>query len=364
MTERALPILLIALCLSLAGCGRGQPAPTASEEIAVPVAAQAAAVGRVRAVLHASGIVVPAQGAEFLAYAPEPARVVEVTKKEGDAVASGEMLVRLDIPSAAGDVARQRAELAQARADFESARVLQVRSRDFAERGLIPRRDLEDAERRLADAQAAVTRAEGAQAGAETSAARAIIRAPFAGVVAKRLHNPGDVVDGAVTDPILRVVDPRRLDISASVPVAQLAHVLPGASARLAGGAETAGVRLTVAARPSAADVGPGGMVVVLLTLLDPFTLPADTAVQVDIDLEERATAVLVPPEAIVRDGAMSVVFVAVGDRAERREVTTGVVDEESIEIAEGVRAGELVITRGHSGLRDGALISVGPTAR
>jgi multidrug efflux pump subunit AcrA (membrane-fusion protein) len=39
--------------------------------------------------------------------------------------------------------------------------------------------------------------------------------------------------------------------------------------------------------------------------------------------------------------------------------VRTGVVDDRYVEITSGVRAGELVITRGQSGLEDGAAISV-----
>lgn len=346
---------LCALSIAAAACGRTQPAATGegAEEVAIPVAARQATVGRVREVLHASGLVVPAEGAEFLVYAPEPARVIEVTKKEGDAAASGETLVRFDLPSSSGDVARLRAELARARAELEHARVAQARARDFAERGLVSRRDGEDADRLYADAQTAVTRAEAAQAAAEASAARATVRAPFDGIVAKVLHQPGDVVQGSVTDPVLRLVDTRRLEVSASVPAQQLARAMPGTTARLAG---TAVVRLILAAR--AADG------TVRLAPVDPLELAVDTPVQVDIDLDERATAVLVPPQAVGRDGAATVVFVASGDRAERREVTTGASTDDSIEIASGVRAGELVIVRGQSGLQDGARITVATAGR
>ena len=52
-------------------------------------------------------------------------------------------------------------------------------------------------------------------------------------------------------------------------------------------------------------------------------------------------------------------VFVANGSRAERRRVKTGIADESRVEITEGVRAGELVITRGHVGLTEGAALTV-----
>jgi membrane fusion protein, multidrug efflux system len=365
--ERA-PIAIALLALAIGTTPACRPAPprdtTPAEELAVPVAAQPAIVGRVRAVLHASGIMVPSQGAEFLVVAPEPARIIDITKKEGDPVVAGEILVRLDIPSAAADAARQRADVARAHADFESARVDQARSRDLSERGLIARRDLEDANRAVADAQSAVTRAEAAQAAADVLTARAIVRAPFAGVVVALLHGPGDLVQGVATDPILRLVDTTRLEVSATVPVAELSRILPGASARLLGGRDGKPVPLTVLTRPGPGDAGPSGTPTVRLGPLVPTTLGVDTPVEVDIDLDERPTAVLVPVEAIIRAQGESALFVAVGDLAERRVVTLGVTDEGQVEVTSGLRAGELVITRGHAGLEDGAAISVDTGAR
>jgi RND family efflux transporter MFP subunit len=356
-------LLTASLILLAAACGR-EPAPgsATTEELITPVGAQPAVVGRVRAVMHASGIVTPAADAEFVVTAPEAARIVEITHAEGEPVGAGELLVRFDIPSINNDVTRQRADVARLRADYENARVTQARARDLAERGLIARRELEDAERALADAQAAVARAEAAQAGAERAATRAIVRAPFAGIVVKRLHHPGDLVSGAATDPILRIVDPRRLEVAASVPVKDLSRVLPGATARLAG--TPSPVELHVVSRPGPGDARPDGTVAVRLAATAPTALTVDTPVQVDIDLEERADAVLVPLEAIVRRGTQTSVFVAAGDTAERRDVTVGVTDDDGVEITSGVRAGELVITRGHSGLEQGTKISVDVAGR
>ena len=60
-----------------------------------------------------------------------------------------------------------------------------------------------------------------------------------------------------------------------------------------------------------------------------------------------------------LRSGTETSVFIAVGDRAQRRPVTTGVADEQGVEITSGLNPGDLVITRGQSGLVDGAQISV-----
>ena len=350
---------LVILCtMLLPGCRRSEaPAEQPPLENIVPVGAVPAQTAGIRAVVHASGVVAPSEGGEFLVVAPEPARVVEVAFSQGDSVNSGDLLARFDVPSARQDVARLAADLSAGEAQLENARVNQGRVRDFVERGLVPRRDLEVADRELADAAAAVERIRIQHTAAVAAEGRAIVRAPFAGIVAARWHNPGDVVVSPSADPVLRLVDPRRLDVIAEVPEADVSRVVPGASARIAAAEGTEPIRLTVVRRE--AERVADRMLPFRLVFNEPATVAVDTRVEIDIDAEERANAVLVPLEAVMTQGAESVVMVANGDRAERRVVTLGIEDVQRVEVTSGLRAGELVITRGHLGLADGAAISV-----
>ena len=348
--------LTFCLLTVLSGCSREPRDASVAEDFVVPVVAQPVRTGTLRAVLHLSGVIVPAQGAEFLAIAPEPARVQDIPRAEGDAVASGEVLVRFSMPSAGENVARQTAEVARAQALLEGARLAQTRTRDFVERGLVARRELDTVDRDLEEAGAALARAQTALRTAESTAALAVIRAPFAGVIAARLKDPGDLALAAVTDPVLRLVDPRRLEVAATVPRAEAPRVLLGATARLASAGEP--IRLSVAAVTAPATPATN-MVPVRLVFAAPTTLTVDTPVQVDVDAEERAGVVFVPPEAVVGTGANAALYVAVGSQAQRRPVTLGIADDERVEITSGVNAGELVITRGHTNLAEGAAISV-----
>lgn len=351
----------VIVCMAAAqpGCRRqAEPVERESQVIVTPVGAVRAETAGIRAVVRASGVVAPAEGGEFLAVAPEPARILEITRTEGDAVRSGDVLVRFELSAATQDVNRWSAELAGAQAQLENARINQSRVRDFVERGLVPRRDLEMADRELADAQGNVERVTRAHAAATAAAARAVVRAPFDGVVVNRRHNAGDLVLSSTADPVLRVVDPRRLEVVASVPEKDSSRVVPGATARIAGTAGAAPVRLTVA-QPMAERAGPDGTLPFRLTFQDPPDLAPDTRVDVEIDAEERSDAVLVPAGALIDDGGRTVLMLAAGDRAERRIVTTGIQTEDRVEITSGLKPGELVITRGHLGLPDNAPISV-----
>jgi RND family efflux transporter MFP subunit len=376
MVQRRPVILIVAAAVAAGACRREAPKAVESQETVIPVGAVPAQRAAIRAVIHASGLVVPAEGGEFLVFAPEPTRLIDVTKMPGDAVKSGDVLARFDLPSAAQAVSRLAADLAAAQAQLESARINQERMRGFVERGLVPRRDLEAADRDLAGAQDAFDRARTAHAAAQAGATRATVRAPFDGIVATRAHNPGDMII-STTDPVLRVVDPRRLEVVASIPRKEQSRVVTGATARVAA-TGTDMVRLTVAgpvtnlsaglpagasakagAFPNAAGEVPADSVAFRLVFADPHKLAVDMPLQLDIDAEERTDTVLIPTESIVREGGETVIFIAAGSRAERRSVKTGIEDEARIEIIEGLRAGELVITRGHVGLTDGAAVTV-----
>jgi multidrug efflux pump subunit AcrA (membrane-fusion protein) len=115
---------------------------------------------------------------------------------------------------------------------------------------------------------------------------------------------------------------------------------------------------LKVASRPAPAD---GAKTVEVTLAFDtPTRLAPGTQVGVEIDAEHRSGVPLVPATAVLKDDpAGPVVVVAGGGIAQRRPVAIGLVDAESIEIVSGLKPGELIITQGHSTLRDGTPISV-----
>jgi RND family efflux transporter MFP subunit len=342
----------------LTACSKDTAEEVESETV-VSVKTAVAMLGDIRAVIHATGVISPAPGAELVVVAPEAARIAELPHAAGDRVRQGDVLVRFEIPTLAAEVQRQQAEVGRAQATLENARAAQMRARSLFDRGVAARREVEDSNRAVADAEAALTQARASLAASQALAGRAIVRATFDGVVAKRLHNPGDLVEATAGDPVLRVIDPRRLEVVASVPIADASRVEVGAPARLAsapGNAST--VALKVVSGPAAVEIGTAA-VPVRLGFVGPVDLPAGTPVQVDIDAEQHRNAVLVPAVAIVREGEETAVFVASGEKAQRRAVQIGIADGTNVEVVSGVKAGEMVVVEGHAGLPDGAAITI-----
>jgi RND family efflux transporter MFP subunit len=351
------PLAGLFLLLSIAGCSR-EAAEEVKSQTVVPVTTEAAAVGTIRATLMVTGTVTAAPGADLLVIAPQPARIAEIPHAEGDRVRRGDVLVQFEIPSYTVDVATKRGEITRAQARLQNARAAQTRAHDLFERGIAARKEMEDADRELADAQAGVAESEATLAAAQTSAARATVRATFDGVIAKRTHNPGDSVDAAASDPVLRVVDPKRVEVTASIPVADVARIAMGATAHLASPGGGATATLKVVSRPAAVDANTA-TAPIRLAFATPTALPIGAPVQLTIDAEEHRDVVLVPAAAVTHEGEEAAVFVVNGEKAERRVVMLGIVDDAHAEIRSGIKAGDAVIVTGQAGLPDGAAITL-----
>ena len=352
---------LTALCLSIAwlgGCRQPSPEEVTSDA-AVSVKVDPALVGDIRAVVHASGVVTPSPGAELIVVAPEVARIAEIARGNGDHVRRGDVLVRFELPAAIADVQRQEAEVARGHAALDAAAAAETRAAELFDRGIAARREVEESHRASADARAAIAQATAALGAAQAVAARATVRATFDGIVVRRLHNPGDLVEATATDPILHVIDPHRLEIVAAVPITDASRIQVGAAARASGGVlDAESVTLRVVAGPGTVDAGTA-TVPIRLGITGATNAPAGAAVEIDIDADQHPHAVLVAASAIVREGEETAVFIATGTKAERRAVRVGLTDGARTEILSGVKVGELVVVDGQAGLPDGATIAI-----
>jgi RND family efflux transporter MFP subunit len=357
MSVRSLAAVSILCATATFGCSKPAPEQVETETV-VPVTTGPAESGSIRAVIHATGDVNPGPNAQLLVVAPQPARIAEITKADGDRVRRGEVLVRFEIPTLNADAVSKGAEVAAATGRLQNANANQTRLRDLFERGVASRKEVEDADREVSDAQAALAQAEAGHRASETLASRQVVRATFDGVIAKRSHNPGDLVDASASDPVLRVIDPARLQVDASVSISDLSRIVVGATGRVIQPNDQEPLAMTVVARASVVEAGTAAAPV-RLNFLTTHSLAVGTPVQVEIDAEEHTNAVLVPSEAIVREGEETAVFVVTGDKATRRPVVVGIVEGIRAEIRQGLKVGEQVIVHGQAGLPDGAKITI-----
>ena len=355
LVSRASRLLLLPALLALPACHKASPEAVATVE-AVPVTTATAQAGPIRAVVAATGQMKPAAGAELLVVPPQDARIAELTKGAGDRVRRGELLVRFQIPSLEADAATKRSDLARAQAQLGTARKNLDRLSGLLQRGIASRKEVEDAQRDVAQGQATVTEAQSTTAAAGQLAGREVVRAPFDGVVVGRSRQTGDVVSPGAPEPILRVIDPSRLQVEAAVPAGDLGKLADGSPARVRG-AGFPDEAAHLVARPPSVDPT-SGTALVRLAFDSPTRRPAGLAAEVEIYGPERRAAVLVPADALVQEGADTYLFVVDAQKkAHRRPVQVGVTAGGRAEILSGVQAGEPVVVRGQTALPDGATV-------
>jgi RND family efflux transporter MFP subunit len=356
----------IRLRVVLAACAAVAAAPGCARETIEEVATEAPATvttlvvtpQTVEGVVTASGMVAAAPGADWTITAPEAARIVEMPKAEGEPVEPGDLLVRFEIPSVQTDVASRKADRQSAHARVENAQANVTRLATLVEHGVAAQKELEDARRELAEAQATLGQAQAAVESATLLESRTVVRARFAGVVAKRQHNPGDMVEAATSDVILRILDPARLQVVAAVPAADLARVHAGQPARIVVPGMPDPIAGRVVSRPVAVDQN--GVAGDVRVAFDRRTaLAAGLPVRIEIVAERREGALAVPASALVHEGDGVFVMVAGADgKAHRRAVSIGLATPTRAEVTAGLKAGDAVIVRGQHELPDNAPIA------
>ena len=360
---RRVPLIVAVTALAaIAGCSK-RAVEEVETKAAAPVTTLTVTPQTVEGVVTATGTVAAAPGADWSITAPEHGRIVDLPKAEGDRVNTGDLLVRFEIPSLAADVTARRGEVQAAQAHVENAQANVTRLTTLVDHGVAAQKELEDARRDQNEARAALAQAQGALQAANVADARTVVRARFPGVVAKRAHNPGDMVEATSADVILRILDPSKLQVVASVAIPDLPRVRVGQTVRIiVPGAEEpeTGKVLT---RPAAVE--PSGVSADVRIAFSAQThLAAGTPVRVEIVAEERKNVLAVPVVAVLHEDEDTYVMVAGDDKkAHKRKVTVGLTTPKIAELTGGVKVGEAVIVKGQQELPDGADIAPTPAA-
>ena len=286
-------------------------------------------------------------------------RIADLKVAEGDRVASGQLLAKIDDRTYRDQLHQAEAAEAQSRATLENARLSDSRNQDLFKRGIVARKDMEDAETQLHVAEAAENQAEAALEIARLQLSRTEILSPLTGIVAKRSVSVGEQVDGTAAQPIVEVASLGVLEFLANAPPAAL-------------GKMHAGEPVTVSSEALPGKTFPG-RVVAVSPAVDPSTGVGLVRVRVpnsagqlrlglfltaEIPIETHAHALCVPPDSIYRDDSgQPRVYEVDRDTAKAVAVELGIQTKELVEVKSGVKEGDTVILKGGYGLADTAKI-------
>lgn len=303
-----------------AGQARGAIGVEAARAEQVSLAETIAAVGTLRAT-------------ESVVLKPEVAGRIRSIHFEGGAqVRKGDLLVALDASIAAAEVQQTRAELALARANH-------ARSVDLAKQKFLSERARDEA---AANLQVLEAKLELAQA----RLAKTSIRAPFAGVLGLRNVSPGDYVREG--DALVTLEDVAEMKVDLRLPERYLGQLRSGQRLDVEFDAWP-GRRFPATLEAIDAQVDANGRSIVARGRMPnpDGLLRTGMFAKIALTLGQRERAVMIPEEAVFAAGPEQYVYRVDQGRAERVRVRTGLRRDGLVEIVEGIRGGEQVVTAG-----------------
>lgn len=343
MLRMALKLVAALIVIALIGVGGWRyfrPKPIASSTAEQPITAEIASMEEV---LVVAGQVKPAVTIDLRA---EASGIVEsVSAKEGDRVAAGQELVRLDSKLAQSGLEQAAANLRQM--ELQDAAIRLDLDQDSLE---LKKRTYERTKARIAQARASVDQA-------RTQLQHTVIRAPFDAYVLRRQVEIGSGVAGvsqsATGGSILMTLgDARQSALYAKATAADARRLKRGLPARVrldsdpseilaaevdsvstAGDVDTASKLTTFPVVIALKSQPPGGWV----------NVPA----QADIVLSASIQAVAIPERCVRADQAgRSYVTVRTGANTRRHYVEVGAIQKDRIQIRSGLEKGQVVMCR------------------
>ena len=338
----------------LAGCG--EKTETAAV-IAPPVLVAAVESLRVEDRIEATGELRAQNAAAIAAQVGGP--VTKLVRDEGVAAAAGDVVIEIDPERRDLELRSARSMLAQADAQTSEAERELSRMEKLHAEGVAADAKLDSVRTQLRLARSKRDAA-GAQLGmAERGARDSTVRAPFAGLVARRYVSEGEFVQPGQKLFDLVALDP--IEVEFTLPERDSSRVVMGQP-----------VAVRVAPFP---DEVFQAEVSVIAPTIDPMTrtlrvkarmsnsdarLRPGLFARADLGVAVREGVAMIPEEAVLQraDGAVAYRVVA-GARAERRSIKVGVIRAGRVEVSEGLAIGDQVVVRGQNQLVDGAAVSL-----
>ena len=331
-------------------------------------------------------------------------RILELTAQQGDKVTAGQYLGKVDTATYAAQLAAAqsganaaasqakaanssaqaaKSSLATAQANFDQAERDYNRFKTLHDEGVATQSEFEKAQLGYEAAKNGLQAAKDGAAAADSQATAAhtlvqaaqdnasqvseligngTLTAPFSGHIAERLADPGAVAAPGV--PVYRLVadgdaNNNRLEVHYDIPESLLGQVSVGSSVELTLVSMDKVIPLKVDS--IGPEVKTGGRTTALVSYVTTDSLPLLPGMfgSVQIPVQQRANALMVPDLAVLELTSGPIIYVADGDTAHARTVKTGIHEAGNVEILDGISATDKVIVAGNRYLADGAKITV-----
>ncbi|MFA7403603.1 MAG: efflux RND transporter periplasmic adaptor subunit [Pelobacteraceae bacterium] len=376
--KKLMVIVVVATMLaSITACGKDD-AKKAVEVSKPPVAVEtsAATFSNVSDGIEVTGSLEPKFSVDVKTQIP--GLVKQVMVSEWVHVRKGQPLVRIDVAETEAQVKRAEAGITSAkanhvqsqvaahRAERELARILKLKESGLATQQVLDdaRSEVEAAKARVGVAAAQIHVAEEEVRQGTARQAKGLVVAPIDGVIALRDVNVGDLAsDAAAAKPIFRIVDNRLLNLTVTVSSTDSGRIRVGQP-----------LEFTVDSQPGRTFIGK-------VMYINPELSSTDRSLKVIAEVRNvtenlkgglfakgrivtgtRSQVLQVPRSAIAAFDTVAKkgsLFIVENGAVRKRDILSGSVNGDMVEVASGLKPGEQYVVRGGFNLKDGDKVAV-----
>lgn len=349
-------VCAIGSALLLQGCSE-EVAPTKADDLRPPVMVAPVETRDVIDRIKATGQLTAK--AEATIAAQVNGQITELLVREGSAVAAGDVLLVIDPERRALEAANARAQVAEATAELAVAARNYQRTKSLSRGNAASEQRLDEDRTRQSLAQSAKAGAQARLGLAERALQDSTVRAPFAGLIARRHVSIGEYLTTGMALYDLVALDPIEVEFTLSEIDSSRVQM---------------GHRVEVQIAPY-----PGEKFTALVSMISPTIDPRTRTLRVkaelpnpegrirpglfahaDLGVSERKNAIVVPEDALIERADGAVIYrVDANQRVERITVKPGVLGDGWVEIKEGLRHNDVVVVRGQDRLDNGVMVSV-----
>jgi membrane fusion protein (multidrug efflux system) len=280
--------------------------------------------------------------------------VHKVTVREGDRVAEGQVIAVIDTLDLKAKLDSAVASLEENKAKESIARKNQENNRQLLRQKFISQNAFDTTQSVHEAAVAAVKSSEAQVRMAEKAVNDAVVRAPFAGIVSRRMVNVGERV--AIDGSMFTIVDLANMEIEAPAPASEVPSVKVGQVAQFkvdGFGDRTFDGR--IARINPAADPGSRSITLYVAMANKEGLLRGGMFAKGQLILDKSPPAPVVPAGAVREEAGQSFVFTIEDGKIARRPVTLGMREEGLVEIRSGLEKGVPVVRARITDLKAGS---------